>query len=198
MALTIPNRFANAQTIDAAKFNSNFDAIVTWATLSEASVDAVEASVTTVSTTIAKHGQGAFSARSTDGADQAVTTGDYRTIEFSDTQTDTFDTDTWFLKSTDIYTPLVAGTYQFNANVQMLAASFTAGMTALVYLTKITGGTTTHYLIMSLTGAVRTGGSASFVINANGSTDTFKLPVVVSSNCSIDWAQFSGFCVHPS
>lgn len=189
MALTVPNRFVNAQTIDAAKFNSNFDAILAWAATNDSTITTAQADIDTAELAIASNGKGAFFAYATD--DQVITATTYTTVTLSDALTDAFDTNSYF--AANVYTPLVAGAYQFNVNLKVLDAGFADAETVLVYLTK----NTTRYGIMSLKGQNASGGSASILLKANGTTDAFKVEVYASGAVSLDWAQFSGHCVKP-
>lgn len=189
MALTIPNRFVDTQVIDAAKFNSNFDAITTWAATNDGAVDTAQADIVTNATTAANLGKGAFFAYATDN--QAITATTYTTVTLDDTGTDAFDTNSYF--AANVYTPLVAGAYQFNVNLQVLEAGFATDETLAVYITK----NTTRYKIMDLQYQFAHGGSGSILLKANGTTDTFMVEVYASAALSINWAQFSGLCVKP-
>ena len=188
MALTIPNRFTNGQTIDAVKFNSNFDAISAWASGIDTDLDTAEAAIDAIE---AGYGSGAFFAYA-GASDQSISATTYTTVTLSDTGTDAFDTSSYF--ASNVYTPTVAGAYHFAVNLHVLTSGFADAETVNVYITK---NTSTRYQVASLLGTNARGCSGSIILKANGTTDTFKVEVYASGDLSIDYAQFSGFCVKP-
>lgn len=185
MALTIPHSFTNGQTTDAAKMNSNFSAIDVWAEEVDAAITAAQSAIDVVE---AQYGHGAFLAVATD--DQTITASTYTTITVSDTGGLAFDSSSYF--SSNTYTPQVAGAYQFNVNITATASTLTSTETLTVYISK----NTTRTAVLTFTAGGATSGSASIVLKANGSTDAFKVEVYGDA-CTIDYAQFSGFCVKP-
>lgn len=190
MALTIPNRFANGQTIDAAKFNSNFDAITSWAATTDSTLTSNASSVATNATNIAALGSGAFLAYAT--TDQNITVaGSYTTVTLSDSATDAFDTGSDFATST--YTCATAGAYQFNVTIRVKGLA--AGETLAIYLTK----NSTRYEIATFDGDVGTPQNGGMSLMMKGAVnDTFKLEALATTGTStIDYCYFSGCCVKP-
>lgn len=189
MALSIPNRFTNGQTIDAAKFNSNFDAVTTWAATNDATLASAQSDITSNATIMGNIGRGAFLALETA---QAIPATAYTTITLVDSGGEAFDTDGWFNAATETYTPLVAGAYQFNLRVQMTEAEFVPGAVN-VYITK---GSTRH-LLAYLHSDNAHGAGASLLLHANGTTDTFKVEAYATAGVTTLEVYFSGYCVKP-
>jgi len=193
MALTIPYRFANTQVIDASRFNSDFDAIVAWATTVDTDLAAAAADIIAVETSYANVGKGAFFAYQ--ATDQSISGVIPTKLAMADTGTNAFDTNSYFASSA--YTPLIAGAYQLNVVIKAKdAANFND---AAEYITVYIGKNGIGNLIplMTLIGVGATTGSASIVLKANGTTDSFAVYTLSNKANEISYVYFSGCCVKP-
>jgi len=197
MALTIPNRFINAQTIDAAKFNSNFDTISSWGTTQEASIATLEATSATHTSQITALGtpaavQSFFAYLAAPQTIANATT--YTTIMVDDTGVNAFDQSTKFDVTTATYTPTVAGAYRFDVNIQLAESGFDSNETVSVYIVK---NAATRFEVLTLHDSYAHGGGASLILKANGTTDYFHIQAYVSAgtNTAISRAYFCGALV---
>jgi hypothetical protein len=193
MALTIPNVFANTQTIDAARFNSNFSAIATWANITDTSLAANAADIITAEALATAQGKGAFFAYKATA--QTVSNVGYTTLEVLDTGTNAFDTNSYF--SAYIYTPQVAGAYQFNVVVQALHATNFDDTSDTIDIWIMKNSSSNMIPLMTLVGDLSHHGSASIILKANGTTDNFRLLAQSNRTNTISYTYFSGVCVKP-
>lgn len=190
MALTISNRFINGTAADAAKMNANFDAVSLWAADMDSSITTLTAADATLTTNLGNIGNGSFFAYAT--ANQGpLTASAWATVTLSDTGTDAFNPQAWFVSN--VYTPHVAGAYLLNISLQLTSGS-TAGRTIKVSISK----NTTQYEVALITAGTNDNASATILLKANGTTDAFKFEVYPSgSGVTIDYATMSGYCVKP-
>ncbi len=119
----------------------------------------------------------------------------------------TFDSGSYY--SSGIYTPLIAGTYLFCANVSIGGATVTAGSTSIIYISKngTIGGTGVSQVnASSVSGAVNDYPSQSpcTLVAMNGSTDKVEVDVNVVATSSPQVAggagastTFSGYRIGP-
>ncbi len=177
MALTIPNRFVNGQTVDAARFNSNSDAISAWANSTDATLAAVAAA--------AVAGEGVFFAHA--AAAQTVTGSS--TITRLTLGTEVYDKESWF--ATNVYTPQREGYYLLFGSV-FCSGGVEADRVTL-YIRK-NSATPNHRATAS---GEANSLSYATIVSANGTTDYFDLAAFHSFAASTDYyyAQFGGMFV---